>query len=1304
MKIRITRKSFWVGLLCAVSLVALVLFYYYWLSPTRIAFINYQPIALQGLSQANDNPMIKLYSISEKEVGKSLGRYDIIIMNAMGLRITAEQREALQELANKGVPIYTGMATNPENAIGNFSVDETALLQQWMTSGGKKNYRSLLSFLRHNVDGKIIFTGEVAPAEQKLSDYLYIGEEEYESVKEYENALKTKGLWIEGAPRIIVTGQITDPTELVNALRAEGRYNVYALSVFTKLLEFVMEIEPSAVINLAHGRLGDDFVAYCETQNVLYFDPLTVNEEVETWEADKQGMAGGFLSQSVVTPEIDGAIRTSVVFAQKKDKHGLLQPYAVPDRLKTFVETVGKYMDLRTKPNSEKKIAIVYFKGWGDKPMIASGLDVLPSLNNLIDRLVSEGYKRENIALRMQPLAGQGKDVFQITHGVDQDPPEEYIECYEWIRNEFKADALIHFGTHGSLEFTPHKQVALSSNDWPDKLIGNLPHFYVYTIDNVGEAMTAKRRSYAQIISYLTAPYHESSMPKEYAELEEALRKQDGATAKECALQVGLARDLQLAAEAAGGEEELAMLEDFAGEIMSEKVNGDNPYTIGEPYAAKDVKTSVFAMAVDPIAYSRYNLDKLQGKTTLDLAKNRLQFEDTYIRAAKQTVEQLYNGAAVSDELICKLGGVTAEQLAEARAVIEEQNAPKGMLAMMLAMSRKQGNDSTQQKSGGMAEMMKKMGSTKLELPEAKNNPIAKIMRHQMRKMLAKKDPTMMLDVARKMGAPEEALKKMEAALMKNFAKQEEQEEEPEEGPNRELANAIDQLETTLKNVGKYKALLTNSGQTELEAISAALNGAYTPPSPGGDPIANPNTLPTGRNLYAVNAEATPSEDAWEKACELVKATLADYRKKNDGEWPRKVSFTLWSGEFIQTSGATIAQVLYMLGVEPVRDRYGRVTDLKLIAEEELGRPRIDVLVQTSGQLRDLAASRLYLISRAVQMAAEAPSEQYANYVREGVDESERYLVDRGVAPKQARKLSARRVFGGLNGGYGSGIQSMLENGSSWRDESEVADRYLYNMGAYYGDEDEWESYEQDAFAAAMTRTDVVIQPRQNNSWGALSLDHVYEFMGGLNLAVRNVTGKDPEAYFSDYRNRNGYKAQEAKAAIGVEARTKMLNEAYIRESLAHGATPTDQLAEMVKNTYGWNVMKPKAIDPEMWQEIYEIYVEDKYNLGVEERLSEVNPAALREITGAMIESADRGYWAPSEAQRSKMASVNKRLQPRAETAGEEASEALKMEKQTMSLGDEESKVSLSGLAIGAGVIVLFVVAVLIMRRRRSKQ
>lgn len=525
-------------------------------------------------------------------------------------------------------------------------------------------------------------------------------------------------------------------------------------------------------------------------------------------------------------------------------------------------------------------------------------------------------------------------------------------------------------------------------------------------------------------------------------------------------------------------------------------------------------------------------------------------------------------------------------------------------------------------------------------------------------------DPDKALAMAKKMGADSASLHKMEeamkrhatssqpagggmAAMMKQMMHRKEYTKE-----QIARATAIMEVERAVKNVNLYRTALLESPAKELESMMNALAGGYTQPSPGGDPIANPNTLPTGRNLYAINAEATPSEAAWEKGIRLANNTIEMYKSRHHDSIPRKVSYTLWSSEFIETEGATVAQILYMLGVEPIRDAFGRVNDIRLIPSKELGRPRIDVVVQTSGQLRDLAASRLFLINRAVEMAAAAKDDMYENQVAAGIVETERALIEKGLTPKDAREMSAYRVFGGVNGGYGTGIQGMVEAGDRWENEKEIAGTYLHNMGAYYGSEKNWEAFRQYAFEAALTRTDAVVQPRQSNTWGALSLDHVYEFMGGMNLAVRNVTGKDPDAYLSDYRNRNNVRMQEVKEAIGVESRTTILNPAYIREKMKGDAGAASSIAEIVQNTYGWNVMKPQAIDQQLWNDIYDVYVKDKYHLGTQGYFEGKNPAALQNMTAVMLETARKGYWKASPQQLKAVAELHTGLVAKYGTSG----------------------------------------------------
>ncbi len=1349
------RKK-WLALGCLLIIVLLGIWAYnVWFGTTKIAFVNFQTITMGGIAKANDNSFIKLQEVPVEELDRLSG-FDMVFVNGMGLRVVEEQRQQIQKAADKGVLVYTTMATNPANNICTIdSVDQVAL-RGYLGSGGRRNYKNMLNYIRKNMDKKLISVEEPGVPIERSSDVLYHvdvdkpGDElDFVSVEEYEKYLKSKQLYKEGAKKIVVTGQMADATGLIDTLERVG-YNVYPVLSLRRLLDFVREISPDAIINMAHGRLGDEVVKYLEERNILLFAPLTVNSLVEEWEQDPMGMSGGFMSQSIVTPEIDGAIRTSALFAQYEDKEGLRHSFAVPSRLKTYVENIQKTLALKEKPNSEKRVVIYYYKGPGQSAMNAAGMEVVPSLYNLLKKMKEEGYRVENLpanskelekmimvegavfgtyangvmdrflkeshplliskeeyeswvkqALRPekyaevvaafgefpgeymstadgklgvsriqfgnvvimpQPAAGGGDNAFQIVHGTDVAPPHSYVAAYLWMQYGFKADAMIHFGTHGSLEFTPKKQAALCDLDWPDRLVGSVPHLYIYSIGNVGEGMIAKRRGYGVLQSYLTPPFMESNVRGIYRNLTERIKiynqkaypekgtadprevEKAALSVKELAVSLGMHRELGLDSvlNVPYTEEEILKIENFADELAAEKVTGQL-YTMGVPYEAARIESSVYSMATDPIAYGLFGLDRLRGKADADVLKRKTIFTERYLDPAKRLVGRLLNGQEkVDDGFICQVAGIMKEELAQAREIDQNRNTPKGMMAMMMAAAAKQPEIMPVKKEEG-------------------EHPMSGMMKNMMKQMGEGKTLEERLEMAKKMGAPEEALEKMKAAMGRENGEQgpdaktggmqgnrgtggnpdmsammkammgKKAKEYSKEEVNKALA--IMEVERTLKNVNNYKRALQESPDGELQSLMNALNGGYTAPSPGGDPIVNPNTLPTGRNLFAINAEETPTESAWEKGVQLAKSTIEMYQKRHNGEFPKKVSYTLWSGEFIETGGATIAQVLYMLGVEPVRDAFGRVSDLKLIPSADLGRPRIDVVVQTSGQLRDIAASRLFLVNRAVEMAAAAKNDQYENQVAAGVLEAEKTLIDKGISPKDAREISTFRVFGGANGGYGTGIQGMVDAGDRWEDESEIAATYLNNMGAYYGSEKNWEKFQQFAFEAALTRTDVVVQPRQSNTWGALSLDHVYEFMGGLNLAVRNVTGKDPDAYLSDYRNRNNNKMQEVKEAIGVESRTTIFNPSYIKEKMKGEATSAAGFAEIVRNTYGWNVMKPSVIDNEMWDEIYNVYVKDKFNLGVQDFFEKQSPAALQEITAVMMETARKGMWKATDQQ-----------------------------------------------------------------------
>lgn len=1313
-----------------IALVAIVAAVVVWnkiFSATHIAFVNYQVITLGQIAKSNENKHIKLSVLDVEDLDKAKN-YDAVLVNGMGLRITAEQREKLQQAADKGVCVITTMATNPANEIISADSVTVAAIKGYLNGGGRRNYRNMLAYIRRNIDGKRIDTAEPdAPFERELKQFYHIDptapedeERDFVSVAEYELFLQKHDLLKTDAPHVVITGQMGDPVDLISSLENSGNVVYPVRNMQLSVQSGQMDsIRPAAVINMAHGRMGDFIVEYLKKQNIPLFAPLNVNRLTDDWEADKMGMNGGFMSQSIVMPEIDGAIRPYVLFAHRLDEDGLQQIYAIPDRLETFVKTVNNHISLQRKANSEKKVAIYYYKGPGQNALTATGMEVAPSLYNLLVQMKKEGYCIENlpasaeelnalisrqgavfnayaggakadflkngkpelissadynkwtaeavrpelmaevvaldgefpgsyistengelalpriilgnVVLLPQLAAGAGDDDFAIVHGTDAAPPHAYIASYLWARYGFGADVMVHFGTHGSLEFTPRKQVALSSNDWPDILVGPIPHLYIYSIGDVGEGVIAKRRSYATLISHLTPPFMESKVRGIYKELSTAIQQYndllyadgnpntDNAAlkVKRLTVELGIHRELRLDSilDVPYTEQEIARIETFAEELANEKVTGEL-YTMGKMYSPERIKSTVYAMSTEPIAYSLLALDKYRGKAATDLEKHKSLFTRNYLNPASDLVKRLLNGSLqITDDVFISLTGITAEELAKAREIEKSLNAPQDMLSRMMTM-QSSAPSIGKSKTGGMKHpsWIPKVGK-RPESTKAGNNSDKSVKNES-----TENSAEMPAHVKAMLG-------------IKEYTKEE-----------KEFARVIMELYRTIHNVVNYKSALESSPAAEISSLLNAMNGGYTAPSPGGDPIANPNTVPTGRNLYAVNAEATPTELAWERGKELAENTIKIYRERHNDSIPRKVSYTLWSGEFVETEGATIAQILYMLGVEPIRDVFGRVTDIRLIPSEQLGRPRIDVVVQTSGQLRDIAASRLFLISRAVEMAANVKDDKYENFVAQGVVDAERTLIDRGLSPKDAREVSTHRVFGGVNGNYGTGITGMVQSGDRWENSSEIAEVYLQNMGAYYGSEKDWEQVQQFVLEAALTNTDAVIQPRQSNTWGALSLDHVYEFMGGMNLAVRNVTGKEPDAYFSDYRNRNNMRMQELKEAIGVESRTTIFNPEYISEKMKGDASAAAGFAEIIQNTYGWNVMKPDVIDDELWNDVYDVYVQDKFDLGVRGYFEQKNPSALQEITAVMMETARKGMWNASAEQLAQIAKLHTEL------------------------------------------------------------
>lgn len=177
-----------------------------------------------------------------------------------------------------------------------------------------------------------------------------------------------------------------------------------------------------------------------------------------------------------------------------------------------------------------------------------------------------------------------------------------------------------------------------------------------------------------------------------------------------------------------------------------------------------------------------------------------------------------------------------------------------------------------------------------------------------------------------------------------------------------ELINTFKYLEFCLEQIVK---------DNEIGALVEGLEGKYIVPGPGGDPIRNPGVLPTGKNIHALDPQSIPTAAALKSARVVVDRLLEREKDNNGGKYPETIALVLWGTDNIKTYGESLAQVMMMVGVQPVPDALGRVNKLEVIPLEELGRPRVDVVVNCSGVFRDLFVNQMLLLDRAVKLAAE---------------------------------------------------------------------------------------------------------------------------------------------------------------------------------------------------------------------------------------------------------------------------------------------------------------------------------------------
>ncbi len=422
----------------------------------------------------------------------------------------------------------------------------------------------------------------------------------------------------------------------------------------------------------------------------------------------------------------------------------------------------------------------------------------------------------------------------------------------------------------------------------------------------------------------------------------------------------------------------------------------------------------------------------------------------------------------------------------------------------------------------------------------------------------------------------------------------------------------------------------------ELASLVNALNGQYIKTTCGYDPIRDAKVLPTGRNFYGIDLDRIPSKAAYEAGKKTADEMIRNYRNANDGKYPRKVGLTLWCGEAQRTEGAMISAALWLMGMQPEWTKRGTVKGVQAIPKAILNRPRIDVHMQLSGLFRDTLPSIMLLLDDASRQAVLL--EEAENFIRENSVKVEKELIGKGVSPKKAKLLSRQRVFSAAPGTYGTRIANLSTASGLWDKDSELGEVYINNVSFAYG------RHFNGAPSAAVYRKslsniDIAAHSRSSNLYQTLDTDDVFQYLGGLAAAVKAESGKTPQVYISHMEKRNKEYLEDIASTIEKELAARSFNPKWIEGMMKHKYSGAREMLDHAENLWGWQTTVKSSVNNAQWRQIYEVYIQDKYKMGLENFFQKHSPWAMQSISARLLETDRKKYWKMPEEIKKDLAS-----------------------------------------------------------------
>lgn len=938
---------------------------------------------------------------------------------------------------------------------------------------------------------------------------------------------------------------------------------------------------PGVLLSLNLTVYRSDDAAFLEACDAHVINLVVTQDTYDVWAAAPRGLPAERVPVLLNVPERSGASEPLLVATTEVDATtGSRVSRPVPERIARAADRARRWLALRTTANADKRLAILYYNNPpGRGNLGASYLQIAPTIATLLDRLRAEGYDvgqtvptsdqlldllqrnarnielwapgelealvdtgtvtliplrqyrewfatlpqafREavnvewgppevarlmtvrrrgelhfvvpgltfgNVFVGPQPLRSTFERAQDLAHDPMTPVPHVYVAAYMHYRHTLGVDAIVHIGRHGTLEWLPGKQVAQDGSDHSEVLLGELPNPYLYIVDGGGEAIQAKRRGAAVMMSHLTPLVVSGGEQERFAALHRMLEDYERAGA---------------------GADELQR--ETAVQIRQETTRRRLDRELG---LAEDIEDEEFVRQVHEFLHTLEHAPIPSGIHAL----GSLPVDDVLTDAVREVLRY----------------GLTDT---EADAVA----AHLGSLAALIV------SDSPVELPRGLA----------VELHD-------------------------------------------------------------------KLAAGIDAARTWVTHVRA-------SADAEVAALPRVLAGRYLPTGPLGDPLRTPSAVPTGRNLHAFDSAAIPTRAAWTLGRKMADQMVERYQSDH-GRMPEQVSLVLWYGETEKHQGAMESMALDLLGVEPVWSTRGTLDGLRLVPDDELRRPRVDVLVTVSGIYRDGFPDKVLLLDRAVRLAASAGPSAITRHDAT----AEAALTGAGVSAEQAVTIARARVFGNPPGHYGIGVQRMVEQSADAGRSEDLAALYLHNMSHAFS-ADGWGVTAPGALAVHLENNDAVLFSRSGNLYGALDNDDTYGYVGGLNLATKTVSGRAPAFYIHNLRKAGAEAVVDMQTWLATELNARAWNPKWLTAMQASGYAGAREMFKELEHLYGFQATSPEQMDGEFWQKSFDVYVADVHGLDMAGFFERANPHAKQWMLARLLEVDRQGSYSYSDEDRERM-------------------------------------------------------------------